>query len=226
MFIACHSIFGIYKNLVVLIATIEFISANRTKLLAIFILLATIYYSILRLFRKVERKIVQHYYDYKYNFVRCLEEGLQGAELVNVCGVKDEVLRRAEDKYAGIASYKLAASFTSHGLSLFCDTLSILILALGFEYGIEMKLSHRDQRISVVATSIFLLMNISEVLKTIIWEMLHFETFFSLNLVLPPSPRSPSWNSKTPPATPPTTTPPTTTNPSSASRDTGWSSAT
>lgn len=47
-----------------------------------------------------------------------------------------------------------------------------------------MKLHHREQRISVIATSIFLLMNISEVLKTIIWEMLNFETFFAINLVI------------------------------------------
>ncbi len=46
-----------------------------------------------------------------------------------------------------------------------------------------MKIHHRDQRISVIATSIFLLMNISEVLKTIIREMLTFETFFSINLL-------------------------------------------
>lgn len=37
-----------------------------------------------------------------------------------------------------------------------------------------MKIHHRNQSISVVATSIFLLMNISDVLKTIIWEMLNF----------------------------------------------------
>ena len=83
-------------------------------------------------------------------------------------------MARAEEKYIGLASYKLSASYTTYALSLICDMLSISLLAIGIEYGIEMKVSHRDQRISVVATSIFLLMNISEVLKTIIWEMLHF----------------------------------------------------
>lgn len=92
-------------------------------------------------------------------------------------------MARAEHKYLGLASYKLSASFTTYGLSLICDIFSISILAIGIEYGIEMKLHHREQRISVIATSIFLLMNISEVLKTIIWEMLNFETFFSINLV-------------------------------------------
>ena len=79
IYIACHSIFGIYKNLVILIATIEFISTNRSKLIAIFIVLAAMYYSIFILFRKVTRKILKHYYDYKYNFVRCLQESIQGS---------------------------------------------------------------------------------------------------------------------------------------------------
>jgi ABC-type cobalamin/Fe3+-siderophores transport system ATPase subunit len=82
-----------------------------------------------------------------------------------------------------LASYKLAESYTAYGLSLVCDLLSITLLTIGIEYGIEMKIHHREQRISVIATSIFLLMNISEVLKTIIREMLTFETFFSINLI-------------------------------------------
>ena len=180
---ACHSLLGIYKNMVILIATIEFISTNRSKLIAIFVVLAAVYYSIFYIYRKVERKVVRHYYDYKYNYVRSLEESIQGAELFNICGLKQEVLARAEGKYMELASYKLAESYTGYGLSLICDMLSISLLTLGIEYGIEMKIHHREQRISVVATSIFLLMNISEVLKTIIREMLAFETFFSINLV-------------------------------------------
>ena len=65
--------------MVILIATIEFISTNRSKLIAIFIVLAAMYYSIFILFRKVTRKILKHYYDYKYNFVRCLQESIQGS---------------------------------------------------------------------------------------------------------------------------------------------------
>lgn len=143
VYIACHSIFGIYKNLVILIATIEFISTNRSKLIAIFVVLAFVYYSILYLFRKIERKIVKHYYDYKYNFVRSLEESLQGAELFKVADIKKDVMARAEQKYMGLAAYKLSASFTTYGLSLICDIFSISILAIGIEYGIEMKLHHR-----------------------------------------------------------------------------------
>jgi hypothetical protein len=52
-------------------------------------------------------------------------------------------MARAEQKYLGLASYKLSASFTTYGLSLICDIFSISILAIGIEYGIEMKLHHR-----------------------------------------------------------------------------------
>lgn len=68
---------------------------------------------------------------------------------------------RAEQKYTDLAAYKLAESYTAYGLSLICDILSITLLAIGIEYGIEMKIHHREQRISIVATSIYLLMNIS-----------------------------------------------------------------
>ena len=128
---ACHSLLGIYKNMVILIATIEFISTNRSKLIAIFVVLASIYYSIFYIYRKVERKVVRHYYDYKYNYVRSLEESIQGAELFNICGLKQEVLKRAEGKYMELASYKLAESYTGYGLSLICDILSISLLTLG-----------------------------------------------------------------------------------------------
>jgi hypothetical protein len=63
--------------------------------MAIFVVLAAIYYSIFLLFRKIERKIVKHFFDYKYNFVRCLEESIQGAELINICEFKKEVMQRA-----------------------------------------------------------------------------------------------------------------------------------
>jgi ABC-type bacteriocin/lantibiotic exporter with double-glycine peptidase domain len=122
--------------MVILIATIEFISTNRSKLIAIFIVLAAIYYSIFVLFRKIERKIVKHFYDYKYNFVRCLQESIDGAEMFNICEFKTEVIARAEQKYLVLAQYKLSASYTTYGLSLICDFLSITLLAIGIEYGI------------------------------------------------------------------------------------------
>jgi len=103
---------------------------------------------------------------------------------MNICEVKKAFMERAEVKYLELASYKLSASYTTYGLSLVCDILSMSLLVIGIEYGIEMKAHHHNQSISIIATSIFLLMNISEVLKTIIWEMLNFETFFNINIVI------------------------------------------
>lgn len=40
-------------------------------------------------------------------------------------------MERAEKKYIGLAAYKLSASFTAYGLSLFCDFFSISLLAIG-----------------------------------------------------------------------------------------------
>lgn len=79
---------------------------------------------------------MRHYYEYKYNYVRSLEESIQGAEIFNICQLKAEVIRRAEDKYKELASYKLAESYTAYALSLVCDMLSITLLTIGIEYGI------------------------------------------------------------------------------------------
>lgn len=43
---------------------------------------------------------------------------------------------RAENQYQSLASYKLAASYTTYGLSMVCDILSITLLAIGIKYGI------------------------------------------------------------------------------------------
>lgn len=151
-----------------MIATIEFISSNRATLASIFLVLTSIYYLIFVIFRKVLFKIVKHYYDCKYNYVRVFEESIEGAEVIRVWGIKKDVMLRAEQKYETVASYKIAESYTSYALELVCDFLSISLLAIGLEYGIEMKMHHHEQSISIIATSIFLLMNMSEVLKNLI----------------------------------------------------------
>ena len=56
-----------------------------------------------------------------------------------------------------------------------------------------MKLHGRST--AVIATSIFLLMNLSEVLKAIVKLTVNVETFFSLNMVPIYLYRNPSWNS-------------------------------
>ena len=71
-----HYILAIYKNLVILIATIFFISANKNTILIITFFISTIYISVLLFLRSVETKVVSHYYDYKYEFVKIFEESI------------------------------------------------------------------------------------------------------------------------------------------------------
>ena len=61
-----HYILAIYKNLVILIATIFFVSGNRDTILVITFFISTIYITVLLFLRSVETKVVAHYYEYKY----------------------------------------------------------------------------------------------------------------------------------------------------------------
>lgn len=79
VFIACHGVLTIYKNIVMLIVTVVFISSDGFTVLLFFAIIIFLYASIYLIFRKVENKIITHYYDYKYGFVKCFEESLQGA---------------------------------------------------------------------------------------------------------------------------------------------------
>jgi len=70
-----HYILAIYKNLVILVATIFFIS-NKNTIIVIIFFISTVYVSVLLFLRSVETKVVSHYYDYKYEFVKIFEESI------------------------------------------------------------------------------------------------------------------------------------------------------
>lgn len=74
----------------------------------IFGIISILYISIFLVFRKVERLVVRHYYDYKYSFVKTFEEGLEGADYFHVYGKDEFIIKRAEMKYRRLAAYKLA----------------------------------------------------------------------------------------------------------------------
>jgi hypothetical protein len=73
IFIAVHGLLGIYKNIIIFIATIEFINTNRKNIVIIMAFLIVIYYLVFKVIRNVEKKVVKNYYDYKYSYVRVLE---------------------------------------------------------------------------------------------------------------------------------------------------------
>ena len=95
VFIACHSLLGIYKNLIILITTVVFISSDGLTGLISFTVVTVLYTSVFLAFRMVEKKIVAHYYDYKYGFVKCFEESIEGADYFRVFGSKNNLIKRA-----------------------------------------------------------------------------------------------------------------------------------
>jgi hypothetical protein len=76
VFIACHGLLTIYKNLIILVVTVVFISSDGFTVLIFFAVIIFLYTTIYIIFRKVENKVVVKFYDYKYGFVKCFEESL------------------------------------------------------------------------------------------------------------------------------------------------------
>ena len=58
-----------------------------------------------------------------------------------------------------------------------------ILLASIVYYGLEAKVHHTRSNIALIATSIHLLMNGSQVLKNILKETINFESFFRINLI-------------------------------------------
>lgn len=154
--------------------TVFFISSDGLTVLFIFSLIIAIYTSIFLVFRSVEKKIVRHYYDYKYGFVKCFEESLEGADYFRVFGSKKKIVRRAENKYRNLAAYKQAERYTNHGLAIACDLTSNILLAAVVYYGMEMQIHDNRSNLALIATSIHLLMNGSTVVKNIVKDTISF----------------------------------------------------
>ena len=85
---------------------------------------------------------------------------------MRIYDVKLEFMDRVLKNYTTLAAYKLAESYTAYGEEILCDFISILLLGFSFEYSREMKIHGRST--AIIATTIFLLMNLSEVLKAIV----------------------------------------------------------
>jgi len=77
----------VYKNAVILIATALFISGNHWYLLLASAGVAAIYTAIWGFLRRAQVRILRHFYDYKYQFVKVFNESIEGAQLIKVYGV-------------------------------------------------------------------------------------------------------------------------------------------
>lgn len=103
-----HNILAIYKNLIILIATIYFVSANKNAILIILFFISTIYISVMLFLRSVETKVISYYYENKYEFVKVFEESITSSEFIRIYDVKAEFMERAKQNYMSLAAYKLA----------------------------------------------------------------------------------------------------------------------
>jgi hypothetical protein len=63
-------VLNIYKNIVILVATILFIGGSQILVVLITALIALVYFGIFTIIRKAQARIVDNYYDYKYEFVK------------------------------------------------------------------------------------------------------------------------------------------------------------
>ena len=106
---------------------------------------------------------------------------MTSSQIIRIYDVKLQFLERVKHKYKVLAAYKLAESYTSYGEEILCDLVTIGLLGLSFQYGLQMKLHGRGT--AVIATSIFLLMNLSQVLKSIVKLTINLQTFFAINMV-------------------------------------------
>lgn len=71
VFIACHGLLTIYKNIIILAVTVIFISSDGFTVITFFTVIICLYTAIYLVFRKVQNKVIEHYYDFKYGFVQC-----------------------------------------------------------------------------------------------------------------------------------------------------------
>ncbi len=93
------------------------------------------------------------------------------------------MIEKAKEAYSKLASYKLAESYSQYGLSLCCDVVFLILITMGFMYGLDVKQQGNMKSIAEIATSLHLLLNLSDVMKTLVKLTVYFETFFRINLM-------------------------------------------
>jgi hypothetical protein len=62
----------------------------------------------------------------------------------------------------------MAQGYLSNGISITCDIMSVVLLSVIVAYGMKMKMHNNRHNIALIATTIHLLMNGSQVLKNIV----------------------------------------------------------
>lgn len=83
-----HAFLTLYKNVVILIATVLFIGSSHIIIIFVTICIAVIYQLIWTVIKNANKCILKYYYDYKYEFVKVFGESIEGANLIKVYGVR------------------------------------------------------------------------------------------------------------------------------------------
>lgn len=101
--------------------------------------------------------------------------------MIKVHRKRDEVLAKSEAKYTNLAGYKIAANQIVLGQALLCDIIALIVTAVSIYFGSSVVGDKHS--VSALATSIMLLLNLSDVLKAILDAAIMIQTFFCLNIV-------------------------------------------
>lgn len=67
-----HMLLNIYKNIVILIATIYFLSSSKKQLIFMTLGITISYMTVYSIIRIVQKKVVHFFEDFKYRYVRVL----------------------------------------------------------------------------------------------------------------------------------------------------------
>jgi hypothetical protein len=102
--------------------------------------------------------------------------------MINIFGKREEAISKAKQGFNNVAAFKLTSDTIQICEEVLCEVTGTIIISLGLEYGTKMKLKEGDHNEALVAVSVMLLLNLSDVLKTILKTILKLEAYFRLKL--------------------------------------------
>ena len=125
-----------------------------------------IYREIWVIMKVVRKKAPKNYYDLKYDYIKVFNESVEDYELIKVQGVQQKVVDKTKEKYSHFASFKIMKEKIAVGENILFSVVGILVTAVALQYGVY-SLGNRTS-MAAAATSILLLLNLSNVLKSIL----------------------------------------------------------
>ena len=159
------------------------IDATTEVVIVLTIITSTCYYYLLKIFRNAEETLIRAYPIYKNEFIKVFDEVVEGAHMIKVFNKESEAINKAKVGFVHVAAYKLTSQACQVSQEVVCELVGTFIIALGLELGTKAKLLKGNQNEAMIAISVMLLLNLSDVLKTIMKTFLKLETFFRLKML-------------------------------------------